>query len=127
MAAFNLLCVSVFSEFAQYKRDQALQSDSARFASSHMQKEKEDAERARDELKVRMGTIWPQPLLATTPFGITSVTNPALHAQQPHGHIDRPSTGTSGVAGYIDTAAGARAVQQQLANIRQRNAGGEEH
>jgi hypothetical protein len=120
----------LFSEFAQFKRDQSLRSDADRFAYNNVLKEKEDAERQRDELKLRMGAIWPQPMLAATQFGIThahSAPPPTTHA-----HVDAAGAAAFGHAssaasptGQIDASAGARAVQQQLANVRLRAAGGD--
>lgn len=70
---------------------------------------------------MRFGAVWPQPMLqsaATTGFG---QTHPHVDA---HTHIDTvPVSGHAASAthlGHIDTSAGARAVQQQLADVRTR-------
>lgn len=77
---------------------------------------------------MRMGAIWPQPMLAATQFGIT-----AAHAHLSEGSMMAGSSGghamhavsPTGAGGHIDASAGARAVQQQLANVRMRAAGGD--
>jgi hypothetical protein len=123
----------LFSEFAQFKRDQSLRSDADRFAYNNVLKEKEDAERQRDELKLRMGAIWPQPMLAATQFGITHAHAHSAPPPTTHAHVDAAGAGAFGhassavspTAGQIDASAGARAVQQQLANVRLRAAGGD--
>lgn len=131
----------VCSEFAQFKRDQSVAADNHRFALDNAHKEKEDAERQRDEYKLRFGAVWPQPALSTAHIGLAH-THPSAsahaHAHAPalspsfHPHVDPDSAGHGhghasppGSAGHIDVAAGARAVQAQLATVRMRAAGSE--
>jgi len=131
-----LVVVLVCSEFAQFKRDQSVAADNHRFALENAHKEKEDAERQRDEYKLRFGAVWPQPLLSTSHIGLAH-THPGAHAHSHapalspsfHPHVDPDSGGHAsppGAAGHIDVAAGARAVQAQLASVRMRAAGSSE-
>jgi hypothetical protein len=117
----------IFREYAQSKRDQSLNADASRFALGNLQKEKDDAERQRDEYKLRFGAVWPQPLLTATMVGL-SHTHPQVDGgASVHSHVEsasgsgHPSSG--GGVGHIDVDAGARAAQRQLADVRSRGAG----
>lgn len=128
------------SEYAQFKRDASLAADAARFALSNAQKEKEDAERQRDEYKLRFGAVWPAPALAaaglqphahaaSSSASSLAHTHPTLDAASSTammGHAGGLVTPTlshasaASAGSQIDVEAGARAVQKQLAEVRAR-------
>jgi hypothetical protein len=123
------LCAS-FREYAQSQRDHSLVVESSRFALGNLQKEKDDAERQREEYKHRFGAVYPQPILAASMSSFThthSHLDAAVSGHGSHGHsppIAFSHASPTGIgAGQIDATAGVRAAQQQLANMRSRSVG----
>lgn len=125
------VCVSLFREYAQSKRDGALSLDSTRFALNNLEKEKEDIERQRDEYKLRFSVVYPH----TNMFGLTTIggaggmgggTSGFMNTHTGVSSHDTPvhhaaSIG-SGSSSSFDVDAAAAAAQKQLADLRARNA-----
>ena len=112
------------SEFAQSKRDAAIAADAHRVALNNLQKEKEDAERQRDDLRMRFGGLWPAPMLA--PSGAAGGSGIGLshtHTLVASGGLAAAESGAGHAPpsislGQVDTSAGIRSIQAQLAKVQ---------